>query len=111
MRVRVLMEAAHCTPHPPLLFACRSYSVFKAHILSYVEYRTSAFYHATTTALRPLDHVLETFLAQIGVPELDALVHFRLAPLRTRRDIAMIGLIHRTVWGCGPQLFQGFFCG
>ena len=38
-----------------------------------------------------------------------ALVHFHLAPLCTRRDIAMLGMIHRTVLGKGPQQFADFF--
>eukprot|EP00969_Alexandrium_andersonii_P029728 1298020-Alexandrium_andersonii.AAC.1 len=31
-----------------------------------------------------------------------ALFRFRLAPLATRRDIALLGLVHRTVLGQGP---------
>ena len=34
---------------------------------------------------------------------------FNLAPLETRRDLAMLGLIHRTVLGKGPKHFQQFF--
>ena len=41
--------------------------------------------------------------------ELDALVHFKLAPLKVRRDIAMLGVIHRAVLGKGPQQLQRFF--
>ena len=35
--------------------------------------------------------------------------NFRLAPLSTRRDIAMLGLIHRTVLHRGPVHFKEFF--
>jgi len=83
--------------------------LFKAHVLSYVEYRTPAIYHAATTVLRPIDHILDSFLRQVGVSPEDSLEHFRLAPLRTRRDIAMLGLIHRTLLGKGPVQFQRFF--
>ena len=82
---------------------------FKSHVLSFIEYRTAAFYHACTTAQRPLDHMLENFLQQLGISQVDALVHFRLAPLRTRRDIAMLGLIHRSVLGRGPPQFLDLF--
>ena len=34
---------------------------------------------------------------------------FNLAPLNLRRDIAMLGLIRRTVIGQGPQHFRQFF--
>ena len=41
--------------------------------------------------------------------KVDALVHFHLAPLSVRRDIAMLGLIHRAVLGKGPPHFQKHF--
>ena len=74
-----------------------------------MEYRTPALYHATCTALQPLDKVQERFLRQAGVTELEALMHFNLAPLSTRRDTAMLGLIHRTVLRKGPEHFQKLF--
>ena len=42
------------------------------------------------------------------MPE-DALLYFGLAPLDARRDIAVLGVIHRTVLGLGPKHFQKFF--
>ena len=83
--------------------------LYKAHLLSYLEYRTPAIYHATKAVLRRLDAVQRNFLRDVGVDEVNALVHFHLAPLDTRRDIAMLGLIHRTVLGKGPQQFKDFF--
>ena len=41
--------------------------------------------------------------------ETEALMEFSLAPLAARRDIAMLGVIHRTVLGKGPEHFQQFF--
>ena len=49
------------------------------------------------------------FLREVGVSEVDALVHFNLAPLAVRRDIAMLGLIHGTALGKGPPHFKRFF--
>ena len=39
----------------------------------------------------------------------EALTEVKLAPLAVRRDIAMLGVIHRTVLGRGPVHFQRFF--
>ena len=39
----------------------------------------------------------------------DALLTFHLAPLSARRDMGMLGLIHRSVLGLGPPQFQEFF--
>ena len=49
------------------------------------------------------------FLNDIAVDEVTALVRFHLAPLSTRRDIAMLGLIHRTALGKGPPQFREYF--
>ena len=83
--------------------------LYKAHLLSYLGYRTPAIYHATRAVLRRLDAVQCNFLRDLGVDEVSALVDFKLAPLNTRRDIAMLGMIHRTVLGKGPQQFTHFF--
>ena len=77
--------------------------------LSFIEYRTPAIYHACDTVLHQLDHVQESFLKEVGVSEVDALIAFKLAPLKCRRDMAMLGLIHRTVLGKGPHHFQTYF--
>ena len=39
----------------------------------------------------------------------EALFTCNLAPLCSRRDMAMLGLIHRTMLGAGPPQFQAFF--
>ena len=44
-----------------------------------------------------------------GIDELEALFAFNLAPVQTRRDIAMLGVIHRAVLGQGPVHLQTFF--
>ena len=59
--------------------------------------------------LRRLDAVQSKCLTDIGVDEVTALDVFHLAPLSVRRDIAMLGLIHRTVLGKGPSVFAQHF--
>ncbi len=83
--------------------------LFKAHVLSYVEYRTPGVYHASTTVLEPLDRILSSFLRQVNVDELAALHDLNLAPLSARRDVAMLGLLHRAVLKQGPRQFQQMF--
>ena len=83
--------------------------LYKSKVLSYAEYRTAAIYHASASLLQQVDHVQERFLADVGVDIVNAFLIFNLAPLSLRRDIAMLGLIRRTVLGQGPQHFQQFF--
>ena len=80
-------------------------------MLGYLEYRTPAVYHATKDVLKRLDNVQYRFLRDAGVDELSALFHFHFAPLSTRRDIALLGVIHRCVLGKGPPHFKQFFKG
>ena len=82
---------------------------FKVHVLSYLEYRTPALYHACSTDLLSLDRVLANLLRQIGVSDVEALFEFRLAPLTSRRDMAMLAIIHRALIGEGPPIFRKYF--
>ena len=84
-------------------------AMFKSKVLSYIEYRTAAVYHACDTLLAKIDHVLHFFLRELGIGELDALVKFKLAPLAARRDMAMLGVIHRAMLGKGPQAIRDYF--
>ena len=83
--------------------------LYKSHLLVYLEYRTPAVYHATPKVLERLDHVRTRFLRDAGVDEATALMNFNLAPLSARRDIAMLGVLHRTVLGKGPPQFKQHF--
>ena len=77
--------------------------LFKSHVLSFVEYRTPAIFHACETVLLPLNRVLRNLLRQLGISLIDSLIAFNLPPLETRRDIAMLGVLHRAVLRQPPQ--------
>ena len=81
----------------------------KSHILSFVEYRTPGVYHASTSVLAELDRVQEQFVRQLDLSEEDAFMHFNLAPLCVRRDVAILGFIHRAAIRQGPQHLWRFF--
>jgi len=83
--------------------------LYKAQLLSYIEYRTAAIYHACQSSLDELDSIQNKLLEAAGMTSVDALNACRLAPLSARGDIALLGLIHRTVLGKGPGHFAAFF--
>lgn len=83
--------------------------LYKAHLLSYLEYRTPAIYHGTREVLARLDAVQTKFLRDVGIDEVTALMEFNLAPLRMRRDIAMLGVLHRAALGEGPPQLREMF--
>ena len=84
-------------------------ALYKAHVLSFIEYRTSAIYHASSSVLNRIDKIQDKMLKIAGTSELEALLVHNLAPLKTRRDIAMLGIIHRAALGQGPAQLQYFF--
>ena len=84
-------------------------TVYKAQLLSFIEYRTAAIYHACSSSLELLDHVQDKLVEAAGMTAVEVLNVCNLAPLSARRDMALLGLIHRTVLGRGPRHFAEFF--
>ena len=68
--------------------------LYKAHLLSFLEHRTPAIYHAKQEVLGRQDDV-QRFLREANVDELLTLTQFNLALVTVRRDIAMLGVIHQ----------------
>ena len=83
--------------------------LYKAHLLSFLEYRTPGVYHASSSVLEPLDNLQRHFLKEGGLTEEEALSHFSLAPLAVRRDVAMLSVVHRAVLRKGPPQLWVYF--
>ena len=83
--------------------------LYKAQILSYIESGTPGIYHASTSVLSCVDRVQSRFLREVGFSEIQALSDWKLAPLCSRRDIAMLGDLHKLNLGSAPpQLCELF---
>ena len=98
------------------LLRCRRYyttpdlvKLYKAQILSYIESGTPALHHAAPSVLECVDRVQRRFLREVGLSEERALTEYRLAPLCARRDIAMIGMLHRITSGTAPSELAKLF--
>ena len=76
--------------------------LYKSHVLSFIEYGTPGVHFASASVLKDLDDVQKLFLVQIGISEETAFMDFNLAPLNVRRNIAMLGCIHRAANCKGP---------
>ncbi len=83
--------------------------LYKSQVLSFIESRTAALHHAAPSVLDVIDRVQRRFLREVGLTELEALERYRLAPLPIRRDIAMLGLIHRVCHGYAPAPLAELF--
>ena len=82
--------------------------LYKQFVLSGIEFATPAIYHATDYALSPLERVQRRMLDELQYTEKDALLDHALAPLQCRRDMAMLGLLHRIIMGWAPACLQKF---
>ena len=83
--------------------------LYKSQVLSYIESSTPTIAHAAATLLSAIDSVQNRFLREIEIEPVDAMREFALAPLQVRRDIAMLGVIHRAARGEGPAQFRELF--
>ena len=82
---------------------------YKTHVLCLLETLTPAVYHATNTALAPLDKVQETLCRELELSKEDAFLLHNLAPLALRRDVAMLGLLHKCNLGNAHPRLQELF--
>ena len=80
-------------------------TLYKCHVLSFIESGTPAYYHAAPNILKLIDGIQDDFLEVIGISKKDAILHFNLAPLCTRRDIVMLGILHKIALGVAPSPF------
>ncbi len=84
-------------------------NLYKAQVLSYLESGTPAYAHAAQTVLDPVDRVQRRLLRELGLRSEDALERYNLAPLETRRDIALLAVLHKIVLGIAPLQLAAMF--
>ena len=68
---------------------------FKTHILGILESNIGGIYHATDTALMPLDRLQRIFANNFNMDEAAAFQRYNLAPLCFRRDVAILDFLHK----------------
>ena len=79
---------------------------FKTHIWGIMAQHTGAIFHSANYLLDKLDNCQTRFLNEIGISEIDAFLEFNFAPLRLRRNIGVLGLLHKRVLGLAHPIFQ-----
>ena len=78
-------------------------------MLTYLESGTPASAHAAQTVRDPVDRVQQRRLRKLGLRSEDALERYNLAPLETRRDIALFAVLHKIVLGIAPLQLAALF--
>ena len=82
---------------------------YKAHVLCILEASAAAIYHASQSHLDSLDKLQTHFVEALGLTESEAFLRYNLAPPKLRRDIAVLGLLHRVQLGHVHADFQNLF--
>jgi hypothetical protein len=81
-------------------------SQYKTHIWGLVECNCGAYFHAANTLLAKIAQVQRSFLTKLDVTEKVAFLEFNFAPTGLRRDIAILGLLHKRVIGQSHPTFE-----
>ena len=71
--------------------------------------REPGIHFASSSVLLEVDDVQARFVRELGLSEESALMTFNLAPLQVRRDIGILGVIHRAASHNGPPQLWKFF--
>ena len=82
---------------------------FKTHVWPILESANVAILHAGASYLASLDAVQNSFLSTLGIPEEVAFTQYHMAPLRLRRDIGALGLLHKINLGISHPAFRQLF--
>ena len=82
---------------------------YKTHIWSKTEYRNGTILHAPPSQLARIDAMQRGFLKELHISEDDAFLNFNFAPPVLRRDIGILGLLHKRVLGLAHVSFEELF--
>ena len=72
---------------------------FKTHIWGFVEANNGGYFHASTSLLAKFDHAQNRFLHELGFTREQAFLEHNFAPPSLRRNIGVLGLLHKRVLG------------
>jgi len=79
---------------------------FKTHVWGIMEVHSGAIFYASDYLLQRLDRSQRHFLEELGLDEPTAFVEFNFAPACLRRNIGVLGLLHKRVLGISHPIFQ-----
>ena len=102
-RLQQLLKARRYFSTPELVH------LYKAQVLSFIESTTPGTYHAAPSVLDRVDRVQRRLLRELGLSELEGLLNYRLAPLPSRRDMAMLAVLHKVNLRVAPPQLAAFF--
>lgn len=79
---------------------------YKTHIWGLVEVHCGGYFHAAASLLEKIGQVQRSFLNKLDVSEEEAFLNHNFAPCCLRRNIAILGLLHKRVLGQCHRTFD-----
>jgi len=79
---------------------------FKTHIWGIMEANSGGIFHACTSQLDRFDHCQQHFVEKLGSTEEAAFINNNFAPPVLRRNIGILGMLHKRVLGLCHQDFR-----
>jgi hypothetical protein len=75
------------------------FAQYKTHIWGYTEYHNGAIFHAASSELAKLDRLQKHYVHELSLTEESAFMYYNFAPPSLRRDIGILGFLHKRVLG------------
>ena len=82
---------------------------FKTHIWGLIEYQNGAMIHASESTLDKIERLQRSFVSELRITEEMAFLDFNFGPLCLRRDIGLLGFLHKRVLNQCHQGIQRLF--
>ena len=79
---------------------------YETHVWGIMETHNGAIFHASTSALAKIDRLQKHFLDELQLTEEEAFLQFNFAPPILRRNIGILGLLHKRVLGKAHPIFE-----
>ena len=79
---------------------------FKTHVWGFMEMHSGGIFHASTSILDVLDNAQNSFLRELNVSLEKAFLDFNFAPPTLRRNIAILGMLHKRALGESHPSFE-----
>ena len=77
---------------------------FKTHVWSLIEMNIGGYFHAAASLLEKIDDVHDRFIHELGLSSAEAFLKYNLPPPKLRRNVGILGLLHKRVLGkCHPS--------
>ena len=82
---------------------------YKTHLCGFSEYQNGTIFHAAPTVLHKLDRMQTSYVHELHITEESAFLDFNFAPSCLRRDISILGFLHKRVLGESHVAIQELF--